>query len=181
MSDLTLLGAGRGSAGGSAGPSFPATVVNDPAVGTVAWSDPANASASDDARAITGSLTFGVASNYLKATGFGFAIPGGATVLGIKATIEGQTSAGAVDWLARLVIGGSVVGSDYGAGLESGFTAGGDLFVDLGGAADLWGTLPTAADVNASNFGIVIQATGNAGRGSVTGLIDSIQLTVYYS
>lgn len=60
---------------------FPATAADDNAVGTVAWTDPSNATAEDDAYAVA---TSAGTTHYLKLTNFGFNVPESATVTGVK-------------------------------------------------------------------------------------------------
>jgi hypothetical protein len=68
----------------------PGTMVDDATVGTVAWTNPTNAGASDNSYATIGtSGRCGVfTGHYLKATNFGFSIPVGATITGILVEIE---------------------------------------------------------------------------------------------
>src|SRR5215510_8057676 len=74
----------------SQGPNNPSGVVNDPSVGTQAWVDPQNAAVSDDVYAFFNFTAheFVVSSQYLKATGFGFAIPNGSIIEGIEMKLE---------------------------------------------------------------------------------------------
>jgi hypothetical protein len=53
-----------------------------------------------------------------------------------------------------------------------------DKVVTHGGSADLWGDTWTAADVNASNFGVAISATDGT---ATLALVDHITMTVYYT
>ncbi len=71
----------------SDGPNSPGTVVSDPGIGTLAWSSPGNAAASDDIKAFA---PVGVAapSQLLKATDFGFALPPTAVINGIEVLVE---------------------------------------------------------------------------------------------
>ena len=91
FSTITYSGATSPSAGqaGSTGvtaATSPGTVSDDASVGTVAWSNPMNATGSDTNYATVGlSSTY---SHYLEATNFGFAIPTGATINGILAEIK---------------------------------------------------------------------------------------------
>ena len=68
----------------------PGTVVDSDATGTVAWTNPMNATTSDNVYA-TISCPTGI-SHYLKATNFGFSIPTGATINGIVVEIERKQS-----------------------------------------------------------------------------------------
>lgn len=61
-----------------------------------------------------------------------------------------------VDSSIKLVIGGSITGSNKSAGATWSDT---EAYVGFGGAADKWGTTPTAAQVkDTTNFGVVIAA-----------------------
>lgn len=68
----------------SQGPSSPGSLSNNIIGGSVAWSSPANTSASDN---VYTTATNGT-SNYLTASNFGFSIPLNATITGIVAEVE---------------------------------------------------------------------------------------------
>lgn len=59
--------------------------------------------------------------------------------------------------IIKLVIGGTVTGNNKSTSATIPSTL---QFVSYGGSADLWGTTPTVAQVNASDFGVVFAATG---------------------
>jgi hypothetical protein len=160
----------------SAGPNSPGTVVSDATPGGTAWADPGNAAASDNTYATCGSFSN---TQYLKATNFGFAVPGGATIDGVVVEVElAKTSTeDCFDFTARLVKGGAVAGSNY-ATLAP--TANIDTYRTYGGAADLWGLSLTAADVNAADFGFVFRLN-NGGKGSPSARVDHVRVTVYYT
>lgn len=153
--------------------------------GTVNWSNPGNASSSNDVYATAilgdGSPT-GQDSRYLEATNFGFSIPPGAVINGIQVNVERAASgAGTInDNSVRLIKNGSIVGSDYSSSTDWGTT---DQNVVYGvGTTDKWGTTWTAADINNSAFGLAFSAHHH---GSVhidrTARVDSITMTVYYT
>ena len=181
-SDPATLPTGNGygvafSSGGSGGLS-PGTVADDSAHGFSAWSNPGNAAASDDTYA-TCSLVTGMASHYLKATNFGFAIPSGATIEGIILEVEKKATAAfgnVTDSRVRIVKGGTVGSTDKGTGAT---WPAADEYVQYGGVADLWGETWTDSDINSSTFGVVIAAT--TGSVSETASVDQIRLTVFYS
>lgn len=158
------------------GPNAPDTVTDDSAVGTITWSKPGNAAASDDLRA---TAVGGGQSHYLKAVDFGFTIPAGATVGGVVVTIERHTAniEGTADTVVSLVKGGSVVGDNKAE--ASWWPDGGDAPGMYGGADQLWGTTWTAAEINAADFGVVLSAT-NSGVTDVA-RVDAISITVTYS
>lgn len=158
----------------------PATdIVDDASAGTVAWVSPGNAGVSDNAYATVTLPNPNDSSHYLKATNFGFAVPASASITGVKVEFEKSSPAGVpiIDSLIKLVKGGVIGGNGKVISLNWPTT---DTYSAYGHSADLWGLSLTPADVNASNFGVVIQARNN-GTGSVTGQIDHVRITVYYS
>lgn len=163
----------------TAGPSSPGTIVSDSTIGSVAWSSPGNAAASDDSRA-TATIGSGLTpSEYLLATNFGFSIPTGATIDGITVTVErSSTQANRVSTNAVRIVKGGVIGSTDKADGANWPTS--DATLDYGGAADLWGESWTAADINASNFGFAISAAATA-PGTRDAQVDHITITVTYT
>ena len=152
----------------------PQTASNDDSIGTVAWSNPDNIKASDDSKAFFS--TFGTISNYLKATNFGFSIPTGSTIVGIKAEIE-QSEEGpgnATENSIKIVKGGTISGDDQST---SATIPASDTYTTYGGTTDLWGETWTAEDINLSTFGVVFSATGT----SNSIYVDHIRITVYYT
>ena len=99
----------------------PGTVVDDDSVGTVAWTNPDNAKASDN--------------NY------------------VTADLESGTNK---DKSVKIVIGGSIVGSDKGT-LTAVSTS--DSYQLFGGVSDKWGSSISSTQVNSSDFGVVFQAS----------------------
>ena len=120
----------------TAGPNSTGTVVSDSTVGTEVWSNPSNATASDDSRATctigTGSGTVG---EYLKCTNFGFSIPAGSTIDGITVEVEmSSTQVNRVsDNAVRIVKGGTIGSTDKASG--TGWPTS-DTYRTYGGAAD---------------------------------------------
>lgn len=166
----------------TAGPNLPSSGVNDNAVGSTAWSNPGNAT-TDDATYATTAGTSGAQSNYLKVSGFGFAVPAGATLDGFTVDIRRKSSQNAslrytYDAVVSLLIGGAVTGNNKGALTTKWTTT--DATATYGGAADKWGTTPTLAQVNASNFGVVLSVKNFGGTGA-TASVNWIKVTVTYT
>ena len=153
--------------------------------GNVTWSNPTNAGASDDARATVAMNSalppIGV-SYYLFSTDMDSsvdAIPSNATILGIQVDIERKKVAGLgnpKDLVLRLIKAGSMVGDDK---ASADTYPGADAIKTYGGAADLWGTTWTVAQVQASNFGVALACKSELGTG--TAGIDDIIVTITYS
>lgn len=157
----------------TAGPNSPSTVVSDSTLGTIAWTNPGNAAASDNTYAAAGPFVSS-ASEYLKATAFGFAVPTGATILGITAEVERKANpVSPMDSRAQLVKAGTIQATDY-ANADVWPTS--DAYATYGGPADLWGDTWTPADVNDSGFGFAFRAQGATGTANV----DHIRITVTY-
>ena len=165
----------------SQGPNNPSGVVNDPSVGTQAWVDPQNAAVSDDVYAFFNFTAheFVVSSQYLKATGFGFAIPNGSIIEGIEMKLE-LKGFSCFDANVRIVKGGVIgaVNKARPATPSNEWSGPGDLVVTYGGNGDLWGETWSAADINSLDFGVAVSAFATD---SGFGLVDSISITVFYT
>lgn len=166
-----------GTANGG-GPNNPATTANDTSVGTVAWSSPANAVSSDDLSA-SASISSST-SNYLNATNFGFSIPSGSTINGIKAEVErsGSATTALIDNSVKIIKGGLISGNEM-ASATSWPTA--DAYAAYGDSNNLWGLTWAVSDVNSSNFGLAVSARDPEGIIGATANIDHIRITVYYT
>lgn len=152
----------------------PGTVVNDNSFGTVAWTNENNVKVSDGSYA----TLVGVAnSQYIKTTNFGFAIPTGSPIVGIKVEVERKLSAGTdYDLRARIVKADGTIGTTDKAQVASWPTV--EAYETYGGATDLWGETWTAEDINDADFGFALSAQASSGH---TLSIDHIRITVYYS
>lgn len=156
----------------TAGPNYASTADSDSTLSGNAWSNPGNAAASDNAYATASSN----GTQYLKATGFGFSIPTGATIDGIVVEWERKTSSsGVTDKAVRIVKAGAVGSTDKSAAGDWPTT---DTFKSYGGSTDLWGETWTAADINSANFGAAIATQSTLVR---TNSVDSVRITVYYT
>lgn len=164
----------------SEGPNSGATFADDSGVGTVTWTDPGNAAASDDSRAVCSMGTSAV-GHYLKATNFGFAIPAGATIDGIVVEIEKSWTngqGGVLDNRVRIVKGGAIGSTDRSDVNAWNST---DGYTTYGTSSDLWGETWTATDINASDFGVALSPLNNSGTKPAVGEIDHIRITVHYT
>jgi hypothetical protein len=158
------------------------TAADDAAVGTTAWTNPGNTASSDDARAVASAVpaTTGV-SQYLKLTNFGFALPAGATVTGVRVDWERSASAGtAISTNSiKLVKAGAVAGSEM-VGADTAQWTTTDVAFTHGGPANLWGTTWTRDEINAAGFGVAISAKNTSGAG-VDARIDFVRVAVFYT
>lgn len=182
---FTVLGSNPCAAKAGAGAviSSPASCVNLTGVGTVAWSNPGNASASDTVYATQGSVKGNVTTNYLKCSGFNFAsIPSGATVSGITVYVTRKTNGGTIrDAFVYLVKAGTISTAFNGATTTNYTTA--DVAEMHGGMTSMWGTSWTDADLKLSTFGVVFAAknTSTTSTTNRTVSVDYIQVRVDYA
>jgi hypothetical protein len=111
----------------------------------------------------------------LQLTGFGFALPAGATIAGVTAIITTNASVPLTLTSAKLIVGGTAGGTDHGGS----FFGSGAKTLTLGSSTDLWGEALTRSNVDASNFGIALSY-------EIDGVVPyslevvQVELTVYY-
>lgn len=169
----------------SEGPNNPATAVDDAGIGTVAWSNPTNVFTSNNSRAVAALTNANDRSHYIKATNFGFTLPGCTSVDGILLEIE--RSEGGIDGFAevadeqvKLVKAGVIGGvSKANPGLDWPET---DTVASYGGSSDLWSTSWTCAQITASNFGGAVSADCDCGVGeSEDARVDHMKITVTFT
>jgi hypothetical protein len=163
------------------------TLTSDSSSGVGAWSNPSNASGSDNSYATWTAVGAGedgtdpVISQPLKALNNGFAIPAAAQIEGIQVKVEGKstTVVGAdnlvYDANVQLVKGGVVVGDNKATG--SSFTSSDTTKTYGDSNNDLWGTSFTPAQINAADFGAIFQASSVSGTMNT----DNVIIIVYYT
>ena len=159
----------------------PTTCTSVAGIGTVAWTNPANAISSNNLYATA--AVDGTTTRYLQCTGYNFAIPAGATITGITVNVERRSSSagngGSRDAAMRLVKAGAIGATDRSTGTS--YTTA-DVTEAHGGVADLWGTTWTPADINAANFGAAFAATKpNAAGAAQTVRVDYVRIRIDYT
>lgn len=154
----------------------PGTCVSTAGIGTVAWAPTptTNVNLSDN---IFATATVNGTTQYLKCTGYGFAIPTNATILGITVNLERKSSSASrtTDGAMRLVKAG-VIGTVDRSKPTVYTTA--DVIEAHGNSADLWGAAWTPADINSSLFGAAFAAKTTRSR---TVSVDHLPISVSYS
>lgn len=166
----------------SQGPNSPSAAGTDSSVGTVTWTSTGNIYSSNNSRAIVSYSGPGT-SYFLKATGFGFSIPSGATIDGIEVVFEGYSSIGGGSEgflnITKLIKGGSIVGTDQDSGQR--IEGIGDTTVTIGGPSNLWGTTWNDSEINASDFGVAVSITTQYQKSGGGAYCDTITIKVYYT
>ena len=126
------------------------------------------------------------ATNTLIATGFGFLVPTGATITGVRVSFAGACSYrnSISDNNIQLLKAGVPAGSNKAQGQYT-VDVNNSLVIPstartYGSNTDLWGTTLTPSDVNNSGFGV--QLTLNCNSNKLIGVaIGPINITVYYT
>ncbi len=159
---------------------FPSSGTNDASYGDGAWADPGNITA-DDAAYATKTLQIGgnEQSNYLKAlTWSGHGIPAVQDVTEITVRVQRHMTAGGnlADDVVRLVINGSVTGTDKSAGAAFPTSPGTVSFTD-----DPTGWGVTASFDDWGVFGVVYACETTAGMFDQFAFVDFITLEVCYT
>lgn len=166
----------------TAGPSYPGTGADDDSVGTITWNNPTNIEAADGVYT-EAPINAHADTHYLVATDFGFTIPDGSTISGVTLIINRYNSRATAydvwDAVVSLLKAGTISG-DNKADLVTAWP-GSFASKSYGGVSNLWGLSLTSADINASNFGAVLQVHGH-GASSYTARtrVDYITITVTY-
>lgn len=148
------------------------------AVGTVVWNNETNAASSNNSYATTNSLAIGLISHYLVAYNpSSLSIPSGATITGIKITVERKSLVDSTlkDYSVRLYKSSTLVGDNKAD--TSIWIPTSDTNKDYGGDGQMWGTTWTPSDFG-SGFGVGISFT--APSSATFGYIDYVSVTVYY-
>lgn len=171
----------------SSGPLYPGTVASTTNAGTSEnaenWVSTNNVKADDGAESTITVATFDSPdiSSLLVCYNFGFAIPTDATIDGITVEIDRRNSAGAAsDNRVQLGKGNAfanLVGTnkantalDWPASLT---------VATYGGAADLWGTTWSPADLNSSTFAVFLSVQADANNTDIQ--VDYVRVTVTYT
>ena len=164
------------------GPATGAGVKTPSTASGTSWTNPGNAKNSDNVYA-TYSLGARATSNTLNLTNLAVGVPSTAQILGVLVGVERKaSSSGYVQMQTiKLIKGGSIVGTDQTSSFGEPTFGTTDSTDTWGGSSNLWGTTLTAADVNASNFGVSLQVYNSNSGSTITTSIDQVTVTVYYT
>lgn len=160
----------------------------------VPWSNPGNVERPGNLDSFaTASITVAdQETDWLVATNFEWQrdVPSGATLTGLIVWIEGydSTTANSIQCAeAKLVIGGSITGTDQSStatGRILGHDGGGggsethQLWI--GAEGNTWGTTPSVAEMNASDFGVAFRLKDVADGTATTINVDSVMVALYW-
>ena len=143
--------------------------------GTAVWSSVASVGSTSGYASVL--LSASQVSVYLFGKGFGFSVPGTATILGVVFSYKGYSNVNStvLDNTVAMFVGGGPQG--YSRATLSYFTTTPTTY-SYGSSSDLWGNTLSPANVNASNFGFGLSVYSG---GSAQMFANSYYVTVYYS
>jgi len=166
----------------------PAAGSNDASIGNVAWNNTTAIFATDwdgdplynHGVAFVSAMIQGETSNYLVASGFGFALPPAAVVKGVTVTVNRRASSpdGLVDQAVRLVTTAGIGTTDRALGS---FWAASAELSTYGGPTDTWGGGLTPAIVNSPDFGVALSARYTPTAGNSWAYVDQVTVAIAYT
>jgi hypothetical protein len=147
-----------------------------------AWSSPSSSSSpganfASAALVVTSDATTN--SQCLSATGFKFAIPATATILGIEVSAIAYQSTNnvPVKFTAQLLSNGIAIGTPQSFSVTNSLSR-----YTVGAWNNLWGTSLTGAQINGTGFGASMQAKiGASTPAAAKAFVDDVQITVFYA
>ncbi len=146
------------------------------------WTDITNVQLDDESYATFGNLpgTAGSHTDYLIVTDFGFLIPVGTIISGIKVEVNcSDSNSRTSDYSVRIVKTGSITGEEKATGTPYPAV---DNYISYGGSNDLWGETWDYKFIDDNQFGVAIAAQRNTNDDLRTaGRVDNIRITVYYT
>ncbi|GAB5604178.1 DUF6701 domain-containing protein [Sideroxyarcus sp. TK5] len=173
-----------GGGGGGSATSNPTLCVNDTGIGTRAWGGLTNVGSQNNVYA-TATATNSQITNYLKCTGYNFAIPADATITGISVGPWLNASRTFTVNAMQLVKTDVIQPTNLATGnnIPNG---GGSLLpaptqLTFGDAANLWGNTWTPSDINAATFGAAFAAQRGPYDSFQTVAVDAMPITVDYT
>jgi hypothetical protein len=163
----------------TSGPGYPGTAATVDGTGEP-WIIPGGSLAADDGSGA--SVTFTAAADGaedLHATNFGFSLPTDATIHGITVEINRWASATKVIRDENIQLLGGTADGDNKASIDDWTNNQSDL-ASYGGASDTWGLTWTPAQINSSDFGVLLDVT-KSGVDTRTATVDFIRITITYT
>jgi hypothetical protein len=148
------------------------------AASSVDWSNSGDGVGTEDNQC----TTIGAANKTIDLTNFGFNIPAGATINGIKVELKvAREHLGnlTVQLLKAGLLGPTPVGNakTFAAPTPTGNICNNSSFETQGGCTDLWGTTWTPSEINAANFGVRVNSSTSTGAR----VLDAVKITICYT
>jgi len=161
------------------GATYPGLGSTEDRDGKVAWVIPTNIQAEANCASCMVAVAGADYSDWLRASHFGFAVPSGAIIDGIKVEInhEGSSANKIKDSSLRLVNASGV--NEWDDKASASYWPTDPTTATYGGASDLWGATLTPAIVNNDNFGVRLSAYSNTDFANA--YVYWVKITIYYT
>ena len=164
--------------GQTAGPNYAGTTGNID-TGGAEWTNTDNIK-TDDTNVSSAAVAKNKDSDYLVGTNFGFSIPSTATIVGIAVEIDRYAADIGMQDIALYLTksGNTVIGNNLAnTGVNWSTSA---ASVSYGSSSNLWGTTWTAAEINSTNFGLML-SLDNTSSSTMSASVNYIRITVSYT
>lgn len=181
-----VIPSGSETSMGSAGPLFPSSATNNPAIGNKSWNTPSNMLVSDsNPTSCTLDDNTTDLSTYLVATNFGLSIPPDASINGIELLISRKNGTSfslnnIIDSEIKLTSGGTIFPTNK-ADVGNWPVIGGFQTKVYGGSADSWGRSWSSSEINSSTFGVAIAVACTNSSNPASAEVDYVTIAVTYS
>jgi hypothetical protein len=144
----------------------------------VAWTNPNNVTS--PVSYATASLTSAQTSQFDLCTTFGFSIPASNSILGIKVTIDVNSTLNSPGDQTEITLQLLKAGNFAGTQKVQVPLSASPVTLNFGGTSDLWGTTWVANDINQATFGVGVQGGAIAGNSvAETVSIRNVNITIY--
>jgi MSHA biogenesis protein MshQ len=182
---ITVTYTASGGSGGAASYSVvgnPTSCVSVTGAGTNPWNSPGNAQSSNNSYATVGNMTAGKESYYLKCSGYGLTVPDGATVTGIRVSVERRTDGGTITDSKLYLVRAGTISTAYNGATTTSYPKSDGVEVH-GGTGNLWGASWTPAELNSASFGVAltVRNTSTSSTTNRTVSLDMISVEVEFS
>lgn len=146
------------------------------------WTNVSNVQLDDENYASFGDLAgaVGTHTDYLVATDYGFLLPAGTIINGIKVEVKcSDPNSRTADYSVRIIKAGTITALEKATGAA--YPAADD-YMTYGGPTDLWGETWDYKFIDDNKFGVAIAAQRNKNDDVATaGQVNNIRITVYYT
>jgi hypothetical protein len=159
--------------------NYAGAAADNAGAGSVAWTNPANATGPNDANYATATLANGQSTHYLVLSGFCFGLPGRVTVTNIEVDVGALASAAGVqDVEVKLFVGGSITGNNKATNTNLPTTYGVRTYSFSPASWSV--TVAPVRIVNAANFGVAIRYT-NTDSAQHTVSVGDVQIKLTFT
>ena len=155
------------------------TGTNNAAVGNKDWHNPGNITADDGSVANGDDVDSGQTTHWLEADDFGFSIPAGAAIDGVRVRVQkdAKWDDNTTDHTVQLLVAGTASGDNKADTVTLWTTT--PTNYNYGDSSNLWGLSLDPDDVNHADFGVGFRSQSSAKNAEQ--YVDAIWIKVWYT